>query len=257
MKGDLSSLELLEKEDLMVVVSFMREVLKVCSEEEFHKAIFEFATHFKYEYILYGYMRGVYKKEQEACIINISNPTEWAREYEKRGYYACDPVVIELEHREQIGSDDSFILWDAYDRELSAKELEVIKRRKFYGLESGFSIYENSRNKDFIFLISFGTGRESVCPHMPAVMNLVISHLSAARKRLNILSLISSLSERETIVSELLTKGYSNLEIADELNITEVTVKFHLRNIYSKLGVRKRQEAVSLVVASRYLCIVE
>jgi NarL family two-component system response regulator LiaR len=52
------------------------------------------------------------------------------------------------------------------------------------------------------------------------------------------------LTGRELEVLRLMAKGWSNKEIARELNITERTVKFHVSNILSKLGVFSRTEAV-------------
>ena len=52
------------------------------------------------------------------------------------------------------------------------------------------------------------------------------------------------LSEREHEVLELVAKGRSNKEVATELEITEATVKGHMTNILSKLGVTDRTQAV-------------
>ena len=43
---------------------------------------------------------------------------------------------------------------------------------------------------------------------------------------------------------EFLIKGLDNKEIAAKLNITELTVKTHLRNIYKKLNVKNRTQLV-------------
>lgn len=61
------------------------------------------------------------------------------------------------------------------------------------------------------------------------------------------------LSEREQRVLALLLNGLSNDTIADSLRVSRSTVKFHLRNIYSKLGVRSRAEALALVYGQRRL----
>ena len=54
----------------------------------------------------------------------------------------------------------------------------------------------------------------------------------------------SPLTERETEVSNLLSKGLANKQIAAELGISEHTVKFHVSSIYEKLNVTNRTEAV-------------
>lgn len=52
-----------------------------------------------------------------------------------------------------------------------------------------------------------------------------------------------ALSDRETVVLEAVARGLSNREIGLQLWISEQTVKFHLRNIYRKLGISSRTEA--------------
>lgn len=52
------------------------------------------------------------------------------------------------------------------------------------------------------------------------------------------------LTERETEILDLLSKGYINKEIAEQLSISPDTVHNHLRRIYEKLQVRTRTEAV-------------
>jgi two-component system, NarL family, response regulator LiaR len=56
----------------------------------------------------------------------------------------------------------------------------------------------------------------------------------------------SELTGREREVLVLLVNGKSNNEISTELSISLATVKYHLTNIYSKLGVDNRVEAVTL-----------
>lgn len=57
---------------------------------------------------------------------------------------------------------------------------------------------------------------------------------------------LRDLTDRERAVLERLAVGQSNKEIARDLELEEVTVKFHARNIYRKLGVRNRVEASNL-----------
>ncbi|HEX8311876.1 MAG TPA: response regulator transcription factor [Chthoniobacteraceae bacterium] len=53
----------------------------------------------------------------------------------------------------------------------------------------------------------------------------------------------STLTQRELSVLELVTKGLQNRDISRLLGISENTTKFHLRQIFTKLGVADRTEA--------------
>lgn len=54
------------------------------------------------------------------------------------------------------------------------------------------------------------------------------------------------ISNRELEVLGLMAKGYSNLEIANELSISLNTIKTHLSNLFIKLDVKRRTQAVQL-----------
>lgn len=56
---------------------------------------------------------------------------------------------------------------------------------------------------------------------------------------------VIDLTERESEVLTLLKKGWSNSRIAEELYLSERTVRFHLTNIYDKIQVSSRAEAIS------------
>ncbi len=81
-----------------------------------------------------------------------------------------------------------------------------------------------------------------------------VLHPSVARKVLNRFASVSSkaqgkkplglLTEREMEVLKLVTKGLSNKDIADGLSLSVRTVQGHLANIFNKLRVSSRTEAV-------------
>jgi DNA-binding NarL/FixJ family response regulator len=57
---------------------------------------------------------------------------------------------------------------------------------------------------------------------------------------------ILQLSSRETQVLEYASRGWTNAQIALELNVTAHAIKFHLAATYRKLGVPNRTTAVAL-----------
>ena len=75
-----------------------------------------------------------------------------------------------------------------------------------------------------------------------------VSHIKRERKLLEAqrADLVEPLSRRELEVLRLLTTSLTSTEIAAELYISVSTVRTHIKNIYSKLGVHKRLEAVQV-----------
>jgi DNA-binding CsgD family transcriptional regulator len=63
------------------------------------------------------------------------------------------------------------------------------------------------------------------------------------------------ISERELDVLNCLAEGDSNREIADRLSISHNTVKVHVRNIFTKLGVSSRTEATTVALQKGMLSI--
>ncbi len=61
------------------------------------------------------------------------------------------------------------------------------------------------------------------------------------------------LSRREAEVLRLAARGTGNKEIAGSLHLSETTVKRHLSNVYDKLGVKTRGEAVSRAVSEGWI----
>jgi two-component system, NarL family, response regulator len=56
------------------------------------------------------------------------------------------------------------------------------------------------------------------------------------------------LSDRELEVLRLMSAGKTNQEMCNELNISESTIKFHINNIFGKLGVSDRTQAVIIAI---------
>ena len=63
----------------------------------------------------------------------------------------------------------------------------------------------------------------------------------------------SELSDREREVLEALVDGYGTKAIADKLFVSINTIRFHLRNIYNKLHVNSRTEAVAKVLKNKIM----
>lgn len=78
----------------------------------------------------------------------------------------------------------------------------------------------------------------------PAVTERLKRGLENMRTDFSSLDRPDPLTDRETEILRLMAGGYSNKEIANSLGVAEGTVKNHVSNILSKMGVRDRTRAV-------------
>lgn len=62
---------------------------------------------------------------------------------------------------------------------------------------------------------------------------------------------IAQLSRRERALLEALSRGLTNRELSKEFDISTNTVKFHLSNLFEKLSVKNRTQAIAFYYANR------
>ena len=84
----------------------------------------------------------------------------------------------------------------------------------------------------------------------PSITKRLISEFAARSERTVPTVELDHLTDRETEVLRLVARGLSNLEIADELFVSETTVKTHVSHVLTKLHVRDRVQAVVLAYES-------
>ena len=63
----------------------------------------------------------------------------------------------------------------------------------------------------------------------------------------------SLLTEKQIEILKMLAQGQTNNQIAQVLNISVRTVKYHTTNIYSKIGVYSRSEAIAWAWKNRFM----
>jgi DNA-binding NarL/FixJ family response regulator len=81
----------------------------------------------------------------------------------------------------------------------------------------------------------------------PRVTELLVKSASVDER------IVEELTEREKEVLRLMSTGLRNEAIADALDITEQTVKNHVRSIFGKLGVETRVEAVLYAISQGWV----
>ena len=61
------------------------------------------------------------------------------------------------------------------------------------------------------------------------------------------------ISKREYEVLQLISKGYSNKEVAERLFLTESTIKTHVSNLLVKLDAKRRTQAIEIAKAQKII----
>ncbi len=87
----------------------------------------------------------------------------------------------------------------------------------------------------------------------PVITQSLLDHVAGRDVGFDSLSIPDELTPRETEILRLMAGGYSNREIAQMLENSEGTVKNHVSNVLSKLGVRDRTRAVLKAIAAGLL----
>ncbi|MGL5838240.1 MAG: response regulator [Sphingorhabdus sp.] len=84
--------------------------------------------------------------------------------------------------------------------------------------------------------------RRGGSPISPMIARKLLEQMGAGEKRIT--PPISPLSERENEVLQMLARGFSYAECGDILHVSLNTIGFHVKNIYRKLEVNSRAEAL-------------
>ena len=155
---------------------------------------------------------------------------------------------MELQRAEEILSgireaspDSKIVVLTMFDN------LHYLKALSRMGIDA--YIHKSSSSKEVVATID-ALGRE------PGGDNVVISMPRNYLEQLGE-GPIGTLSERETEVLVLAARGLSNDQIASHLHLAPSTVKRHLANIYLKIGVRSRSEAVRMALMEQWIGLEE
>jgi len=123
-------------------------------------------------------------------------------------------------------------------------------------LQAGASGYvlKNASSEELVRAVRVVAAGDSALA--PAITAKVMSQLASGRPP-GAQSVVEGLTERELDVLRLAAKGYTNRAIGRDLGISDRTVQGHLANIFGKLGVSTRTEAVLLAMKQGWITLDE
>ncbi|MDD5701860.1 MAG: response regulator transcription factor [Dehalococcoidales bacterium] len=148
------------------------------------------------------------------------------------------PVVDGVEAMRKIKEQDQdikYVVLTTYDSD------EYI----FQGIEAGATAYllkDSPREELFKAIRSVMQGESLI---QPSIASKVLDRFVKISREIRE---PSGFSNREIEVMGLMAKGLSNKDIADSLFLSESTVKTHIQNIFHRLKVKDRTEAVMVAI---------
>jgi len=113
----------------------------------------------------------------------------------------------------------------------------------------GYLVYGRFTPEDLIAAIHAIMSGEIIT--LPPVSPALLEHIHTHATEVNDISDMENmepLTDREKEILSLIAIGKGNNEIADVLNVREKTIKNHINNIYSKLQIKSRYEAINYML---------
>jgi DNA-binding NarL/FixJ family response regulator len=155
---------------------------------------------------------------------------------------------------EENPADVAIIGWSLPDM-TGAEVLSTLKRR--HGT-TRIIVYTGEPGKDVLRqAVRLGAWGFISKSDEPAILVEAIASVARGRMSLPYIDLqtltsdpLGELTARERELLVALANGWTNLQIASRTGISRNTVKYHLKNLYDKLGVSNRAMAVALYISA-------
>lgn len=112
----------------------------------------------------------------------------------------------------------------------------------FQALEAGAKSYILKHDEGAKIVDAIDSMMQGGAPISPLIARLMLKKFN--HQEANKTALPEALTERQINILKLVSQGFSSKEIAEKLDITYYTVTTHIKNIYGKLQVNSRTEAL-------------
>jgi DNA-binding CsgD family transcriptional regulator len=170
-------------------------------------------------------------------------PSEWVDYYQKKKYYLNDPV---LSHTQSIQTPHYWNINKFAD--ISTDQENILKEGCDFGIKRGTTIALLPHNKCVGYLTLVDTNIHH--PEALCVLSKAAEIYINTKHDLDQKQAFRTLTNKEISVLALKAEGYMIKQISDDLQISDATVIFHLKNIRAKLGVITTEQAVFKYIAT-------
>lgn len=196
----------------------------------------EFAKMIGFEYMIYAPLRN--HKQARMVWKATTYPSEWQRMYQEKGYVLTNPI-----RQYSLRSKDPFT-WSELERlfpekcgalfsdcrDTGLQDAIVIPAHGPYGQSIAIGFATQCSNfdeepwfRDYLKLLAFKLFHSFDTPPETEIFRL---------------------TKREHQILHLVCEGFNNRDISDKLSISDNSVEWHLKNLFSKMAVTNRTSAV-------------
>ena len=123
------------------------------------------------------------------------------------------------------------------------QDAELVRTMLQTGID-GYLLKDEPLNRIAAAITEVMLGWKVFSPHIFETLQEIMGETTTSAE----MDPLAELTPREREVLSLMAEGLSNATIASRLHISERTVKYHITNIYAKLGVKNRTEAILLAL---------
>lgn len=178
----------------------------------------------------------------------VGRATEWADGLSRVAALEPDVVIVDMVHCHECGPS----MPASCVRELEAYRVVVVGLPEsdpgiidaFEAGALGYLTLSGQSAEDIRRVVTtVAAGEAALDPRLSASILARMRKLSRSAAHAPVRD--TAPTDRERDVLDLLVAGRSNREIANELHVSESTVKNHLHALYAKLGVESRSQAIS------------
>ncbi len=196
-----------------------------------------------HEVVLEGLIR-ILERQGGIKILSVARSAEEA--LEKIGRFPPDVIIVDIQLPGMNGIDLIKKIKASYPQieaiTLTVFDDEQFARQAIRAGAIGYVIKDAAKDELVTAVIAAARGESLISTSVARKLIADITEPGGRRKKK--MEGFEGLSQREVDVIKLMARGYNNRQIADLLFISEHTVKVHIRNIFRKIGVADRTNAV-------------
>lgn len=245
--------EQLSRKDCQNFIEAIHYTTKSETTSDVKDALVQFKNLFPFSRVIGGLARLNAKGAFDGFtnVINVSYPDEWIRLYWQNGYFEADPIFQAA--LQQSGSHH----WQTtYQKTPSSseKQREFVDTARKFGLVDGITTGFADPRYGVATFCSFASDDTIDATRYLPLVEYFGYHIHLALLRTAPATTqppgerLRQLTPRELTVLNWIKNGKTNWEIAMIMSITERTIRFHIENIFSKLGVTSRSQAAAAAI---------